>query len=120
MRVTLTLPVPFSVLLEPMVARLCRDGHAPDDPFLELTLPACEIKRSTEIEVSGKTTNVLNMEQFGDFINDVMFNESVMLGINGSAKAQFRGIKSRLQLNDHVEVKGEGVSVPLSPIIEVC
>ena len=107
MRVTLTLPVPFPVLLQPMVVRLCRTGHAHDDPFLEVTLPACQIKRSTEIEVSGKRTNVLNMKQFGDFINDVMFNESVMLGINGSAKAQFHGVKSRLHLDDHVEVTGE-------------
>ncbi|KAJ5465470.1 hypothetical protein N7530_009257 [Penicillium desertorum] len=91
MRVTLTLPVPFLILLEPMVVHLCRNGHAPDDPFFELTLPACKIRRSTDIEVTGQTTNVLNMKQFGNFINDVMFNESVILGINGLAKAQFRG-----------------------------
>lgn len=95
-----------------MVVRLCRNGHAPDNPFLELTLPACEIRRSTDIEVTGETTNVLNMAQFEDFINDVMFNEMVMLGINGSAKAHFRGVRSRLQLDDHIEVMGETVSLP--------
>lgn len=107
MRVTLTVPVPFPVLLQPMVVRLCRNGHAHDDPFLEVALPVCQIKRSTEIEINGKTTNVLNMKQFGDFINDVMFNKSVMLGINGSAKVQFHGVTSRLHLDDHVEVIGE-------------
>lgn len=90
-----------------MVVRLCRNGHAPDDPFLEVALPVCQIRRSTEIEVNGKTTNVLNMKQFGDLINDAMLNESVMLGINGSAKVQFHGVTSRLHLDDHVEVKGE-------------
>lgn len=112
MRVTLTLPVPFSVVLEPMVVRLCRNGHALDDPFLELTLPACEIRCSADIKVTGKTTDVLNLTQFGDFINDVMFNELVMLGINGSAKAQSHRVSSRLQLEDYVEVKGEAVSLP--------
>lgn len=107
MRVTLTVPIPFPVLLQPMVVRLCRNGHAPDDPFLEVALPACQIRRSTEIEVNGKTTNVLNMKQFGDLLNDAMFNESVMLGINGSAKVQFHGVTSRLHLDDRVEVKGE-------------
>jgi hypothetical protein len=119
MRVTLTLPVPFLILLEPMVVHLCRNGHAPDDPFFELTLPACKIRRSTDIEVTGKTTNVLNMKQFGDFINDVMFNESVMLGINGLAKAQFRGVRSRLRLDDHVAVTGEAVFLSLSHY-EIC
>lgn len=107
-----------------MVVRLCRNGHAPDNPFLELTLPACEIRCSTDIEVTRETTNVLNMTQFEDFINDVMFNESVMLGINSSAKAHFCGVRSRLQLDDHIEVIGEIVSLPLSfsssPIIVIC
>ncbi|KAJ5807733.1 hypothetical protein N7474_009002 [Penicillium riverlandense] len=88
MRVTLTLPVPFPVLLEPMVVRLCRNGHAPNNPFLEVTLPACQIVRSADIEVIRKTTNILDVEQFGDFINDVMFKKSVILDIKGSAKVQ--------------------------------
>ena len=77
-----------------------------DDPFLEVTLPACEIRRSADIEVCGHKSNLLNMEQFSGFIHDVMFNEKVMLGFNGSAKAQYRGIKSRVQVNNYVEVAG--------------
>ena len=76
------------------------------DPFLEVTLPACEVRRSAVIEVHGHRSNVLHMEQFGGFVHDVMFNEKVMLGFNGSAKAQVRGIKSRVQVNNYVEVAG--------------
>lgn len=89
-----------------MVARLCRHGHALDNPFLQVTLPACEIRRSVNIEVKGHTTDVLDMEQFGAFINDIMFNETVLLWFSGSAKAQYRGIKSRLEVTDNVEVAG--------------
>lgn len=106
MRVTLTIPVPFPVQLDPMVVRLCRSGHAQDNPFVEVTLPACEVTCSVEIEVAGKTTSILDMKQFEDFINDVMFNKSVPLGINGSAKAQVRGVRSRVQLDNRVEVTG--------------
>lgn len=104
---TLTLPVAFQVLIESMLVRLYRDGHSPEDPFLELTLPACEIRRSTDIEIDGKTTRILNIAQFGDFIGDFMFNESVMLRVCGSAKAHFSGIRSRLQMDDHVIVTGK-------------
>lgn len=107
MRVTLSIPVPFPVQIDPMVVRLCRNGHAPNNPFLELTLPACEVTCSVEIEVVGTTSNILDMKQFEDFINDVMFNKSVPLGINGSAKAQVRGVKSRVQLDNRIDVTGE-------------
>ncbi|KAK5716271.1 hypothetical protein LTS12_027776, partial [Elasticomyces elasticus] len=106
MRVTLSIPVPFPVQIDPMVVRLCRNGHAPNNPFLELTLPACEVTCSVEIEVVGTTSNILDMKQFEDFINDVMFNKSVPLGINGSAKAQVRGVKSRVQLDNRIDVTG--------------
>ena len=109
MRVTLTIPLPFPVQLDPMVVRLCRSGNPPDSPFLELTLPACEVTCSVEIEVVGETTNILDMKQFEDFINDVMFNKSVPLGINGSAKTQVHGVKSRVQLDNSVDVTGESV-----------
>lgn len=103
---TLTLPVSFSVLIESMLVRLYRDGHSPEDPFLELTLPACEIRRSTDVEIDGQTTRILNIAQFSDFIGDFMFNESVILRVCGSAKAHFSGMRSRLQMNDHVVVTG--------------
>lgn len=106
MRVTLTIPLPIPVQLDPMVVRLCRNGHAQENPFVEVTLPACEVTCSVEIEVAAQTTNILDMKQFEDFINDVMFNKSVPLGINGSAKAQVRGVRSRVQLDNCVEVTG--------------
>lgn len=104
---TLTLPISLPVQIEPMIVDLRRDGHSSEGPFLKVTLPACEIQRSADIRVCRHTTDVLDMVQFGDFINDVMFNKSVMLKISGSAKAQSYGFKSRLQINDYVEVAGK-------------
>lgn len=113
MRVTLTLPLASLVQLDPMVVCLCYNGHDPSNPFLEVILPECEIRRSVDIEIVGKTSNILDMEQFEGFINDVMFRESVMLGVNGSAKVQVHGIRSRLQLEDHIKVIGEALSLSL-------
>ncbi|GAD96207.1 hypothetical protein AOR_1_312034 [Paecilomyces variotii No. 5] len=104
MRVTLTLPVTSPVQLYPMVVRLCYNGRTPSNPFLEVTLPECEIRRSVDIEVVGKTSNILDMEQFEDFINGVMFRDSVALAVHGSAKVQVHGVRSRLQLEQHMKV----------------
>ncbi|OBT61226.1 hypothetical protein VE03_08700 [Pseudogymnoascus sp. 23342-1-I1] len=103
----LNVPKPFTVKLKPIALNLLVDQEPPNrNPYITVQLPEQNLKGNATITVTNQTTNILDQEIFGTFLNSAVYQETFFLSASGETDAYVGKLKAHIRLDKKVELKG--------------
>jgi hypothetical protein len=104
---SITVPKPFTVVLDKMNLSLFVRDHKPQQPYVYLELPQNKLHGNASIYLAPQRANIVDKDQWLAFLNESMYSEELTLAAKGSSMGHFGKIKSKIKLDKDVKIKGE-------------
>lgn len=103
---SITVPKPFTVVLDPLNLSLFVQNYKPYTPYVYLELPKNKLHGNASIKLAPQRANIANQDQWLGFLNESVYSENVVLSAKGTSMGHFGKLKAKLELNKNVNIKG--------------
>ncbi|KIV99028.1 uncharacterized protein PV09_09254 [Verruconis gallopava] len=103
---SITVPKPFTVVLDKLNLSLFIRSYKPETPFVYLELPQNKLHGNATIDLAPQRANIVNSQQWLKFLNDSVYNETITLSAKGSSMGHFGALKAKLELDKDVQING--------------
>ena len=103
---TLDVPLGLSVQIDPFNLSLFNRDREPRTPYVSVELQAFHLKGKSEIIITNQTTNILDMDQFTQFLSVAVYSKNFTLSAYGKTTAHLGALKAPLTLNKDVTLNG--------------
>ena len=108
---SLKVPLSFTVHLDPITLHLYRHESDPDNPYIDVGLPAYDLKGNSTISVEGQEVTILDMDEFTEFLTAAVYQETFLLAAKGSTTAHLGALKADITLDRKIEQPGKSSPV---------
>lgn len=107
LNVSLKVPAGITVDLKPLTLGLFNaNTSSAKNPYLKLSLPETKLKGNTTISVADQEAQILDLEQFTDFIGTYVKSDEFVLSEAGETTAFLGALKAPIKLNKNIKMKG--------------
>lgn len=103
---TITVPKPFTVVLDPLNMSLFVRDSDEQAPYAFLQLPKNELHGNATIKVEPQRTRIVNQAQWLHFLNESVYSEALTLAAKGKTTGHFGKLKASLTLDKDIRIKG--------------
>jgi hypothetical protein len=103
---TITVPKPFTVVLDRLNLSLYVRGYEPYTPYVYLELPETKLHGNATIDLAPQRAKIVDQGQWLDFLNKSVYSEELTLAAKGKTTGHFGKLKAPLELDKDVRIKG--------------
>jgi hypothetical protein len=104
---TITVPKPFTVVLDALNMSLFVRDHKPEEPYAYLQLPKNKLHGNASIKLAPQRTHLVSQDQWLAFLNESVYKEELTLAAKGTSMGHFGKLKAKLELNKDIKIKGK-------------
>lgn len=112
---TITVPKPFTVVLDKFNLGLFMRGVERETPYVYLQLPKYKLHGNATIKLEPQRAQILNQQLWLAFLKEYVYREKLKLAVKGKTTGRFGALKASLTLDKDVRLKG--MHPPFSPSI---
>jgi hypothetical protein len=103
---TITVPKPFTVVLDPLNMSLFIRDSEEHQPYAYLLLPKVKLHGNATIDLPPQRTRLVNQTQWLTFLNASVYSEELTLAAKGKTTGHFGKLKASLTLDKDIRIKG--------------
>lgn len=103
---TITVPKPFTVVLDPLNLSLFVRGVQPEQPYVYLELPETKLHGNASIILEPQRAKIVSQTQWLAFLNNSVYSQQLTLAAKGKTTGHFGKIKAPLTLDKNVQING--------------
>lgn len=103
---SLKVPGGLRIHTDPLDLSLFDKDSGPKEPYLSVSLPAYNLKGTTDMIITQNNTKILNKSKFIDTLISAVYNERFTLSAKGSTVGHLGKLKAPLTLHKNVELEG--------------
>jgi hypothetical protein len=104
---TITVPKPFTVVLDKLNMSLFVRDSDEQAPYAYIQLPQNKLHGNATIKLDPQRTDIVNHDQWLHFLNESVYSESLTLAAKGKTTGHFGKLKAPLTLDKDIRIKGE-------------
>lgn len=104
---SIKVPPPITVHLNPITLHLYRHQSNPSNPYIDIDLPAYDLKGNSTISVKSQEVGILDMDEFTKFLTAAVHQETFTLAVKGSTTARLGKLKADVTLDRQIEQPGK-------------
>jgi hypothetical protein len=104
---TITVPKPFTVVLDPLNLSLFVRDYKPITPYFYVEIPKNKLHGNASIKMDPQRITIANQSRWINFLHEFVYEEKLTIGVKGKTTGHFGAIKAKLKIDKNVKLRGE-------------